>query len=320
MMSNANKMDWVCYLMISNHMWDDEYSPSKFHNMPKRYNPENVNEESFWDEIISFLAECKYTAVFIEIGDAVIFDKHPEIAAPNAWTKEKFRGLLDKFRKVGIDPWPRLDFSACHDLWTKDYRFKFTLPEYYTFVTDTIDEVCDLFDKPKYFDIVMDEENVKDQKGRAVMRIRNDQLYWHDVKLMIDRIESNGVRAVMAADYFWHKPDLFVQNVPKSVLVRNWFYDYFIDWPEDSPLYPGMHSYKKLDELGYEQIATCSTWLRNENPAQTVVNVSKDVSPERLLGFMTALWATMRWDNEYYLKNDIYQLYLARKKYRPDTL
>ena len=51
-----------------------------------------------------------------------------------------------------------------------------------------------------------------------------------------------------------------------------------------------------------------------------VVNVSKDVSPERLFGFMTALWATMRWDNEYYLKNDIYQLYLARKKYRPDTL
>lgn len=319
-MEKQNKMDWVCYLMISNHMWDDEFTPERYHNMGPIYNPENINDESFWDEIINFLKECKYTATFIELGDAVIFDKHPEIAACNAWTKDKFRNLLDKFRAAGIDPWPRLDFSACHDAWTKDYRFKYTLPEYYTFVLDTIDEVCELFDKPKYFDIVMDEENFSNQKHRGVARIRRDSIYWHDVKLMIERIESHGVRAVMAGDYFWHKPDLFVENVPKSVVIRNWFYDYFQDWPEDNNNYLQLNAYKTLEELGYDQMPTCSTWARNENPAQTVVNVSKIIAPERLLGIQTALWVKMEWDNEYYLKNDIYQLYLARKKYRPDTL
>ena len=319
-MEKQNKMDWVCYLMISNHMWDDEFTPERYYNMGPRYTPENVNDESFWDEIINFLKECKYTATFIDLGDAVIFDKHPEIAACNAWTKDKFKELLNKFRAAGIDPWPRLDFSACHDTWTKDYRFKFTLPEYYTFVLDTIDEVCELFDKPKYFDIVMDEENFSNQRHRGVARIRRDSLYWHDVKMMIERIESHGVRAVMAGDYFWHKPDLFVENVPKSVVIRNWFYDFFQDWPEDHYNYPGLHSYKTLDDLGYDQMPTCSTWLRNENPEQTVVNVSKVIAPERLLGIQTALWAKMEWDNEYYLMNDIYQLYLARKKHRPDTL
>ena len=235
-------------------------------------------------------------------------------------SKEKFRNLLDKFRKAGISPWPRLDFSACHDMGTKEYRFKFTLPEYYTFVLDTIDEVCELFDSPKYFDIVMDEENFANQKHRGVARIRHDSLYWHDVKLMIERIESHGVRAVMAGDYFWHKPELFAQNVPKSVVIRNWYYDFFHDWPENHPNYASLQAYKRLDELGYDQMPTCSTWLRNLNPEQTVVNVSRYIAPERLLGIQTAVWAKMEWDSEYYLKNDIYQLYLARKKYRPDTL
>ena len=54
-MEKQNKMDWVCYLMISNHMWDDEFTPERYYNMGPRYTPENVNDESFWDEIINFL-------------------------------------------------------------------------------------------------------------------------------------------------------------------------------------------------------------------------------------------------------------------------
>lgn len=319
-MNNNNSIEWICYLMISNHMWDDEFTPPRYHNMPPRYNPENINDMSFWDEIIKFLAERKYTAVFIEVGDGVVLDKHPEIAAPNAWSKAQLKEVLKKFHDVGIKTWPRMDFSTAHDTWTKEYRYKLCSPEYYQFVGDVIDEICEIFETPYCFDIVMDEENYANQVYRGMARIRHEHLYWHDVHFMIDRVEKNGVRASMAADYFWHHEEEFARNVPKTVLVRNWYYEHFRDWPEDDYNYPGMHAYRKLEVLGYDQLCACSTWLRNENPEETVVNVSKTVAPERLKGFVTLLWCPMDWDNEYYLKNDIHQLYLARKKHYPETL
>ncbi len=316
----SNNMEWICSLLLSNHMWDDEFTPPRYYNMPPRYNPENINEVSYWEEIIRFLSEKKFTAVTIEVGDGVIWDTHPEIAAPNAWSKNLFGDILDKFRAAGIKPWPLVNFSTCHDTWIKDYRFRVGTPEYDKFVADMLDEASELFDTPEQFHIGMDEENYEMQVFRGFARIRHKVLYWKFVHELIERCEKNGSRVAMYGDHCWDHPDDFVANVPKSVLISNWYYNHFKDWPVGDYNYKGQHAYELLEKHGYDQLPTCSTWLTNENPMETVANLKKTIAPERLTGFQCALWARMCWDQEHYLKNDIQQLYLARRNYYPETL
>lgn len=315
-----NKMEWICSLLLSNHMWDDEFTPPRFFNMPPSYNPENINDFSYWEEIIRFLAEKKFTAVTIEVGDGVLWDKHPEVAAPNAWSKNQFGDLLGKIRAAGIKPWPLVNFSACHDTWIKDYRFKLCTPEYDKFVADMLDEVSEVFDTPEQFHIGMDEENYENQVYRGFARVRHKVLYWKFVHELIERCEKNGSRAAMYGDYCWDNPEEFVENVPKSVLISNWYYDHFKQWPEGSYNYKGQHAYEFLEKHGYDQLPTCSTWLTNSNPTETLANLKETISPERLTGFQCAIWSEMCWEQEFYLKNDIQQLYLAREKYYPETL
>jgi len=315
-----NDLLWVCYLMVSNHMWDDENTPARFYNMPPRYQAENVNDLSFWDEIIAFLKERQFNAVRLDLGDGVCWEKHPEIAAPNAWTKNQLSDILAKLRAAGIKPLPELNFSTCHDTWTKDYRHRLCTPEYYTFVADMIDEVSEIFGKPEQFHLGMDEENFENQRFREMVRIRNEKLYWHDLYFMFDRCEKNGCRPIVYGDYYWNNPEQFKKHMPKSVLIQNWFYNHFQDYPVGGYYRRSMDAYRALDELGYDQLPLCSTWMNKDNPEETIVNVPKMVREEHLVGFQTSLWAKMDWDNEFWLKNDIHRLYLARKKHMPETL
>ena len=314
------KLEFTCGLELSNHMWDDEFTPSRFYNMPPRYNPLNINDVSFWEEIIKFLAERQFTSVTIEVGDAVLWDSHPEIAAPNAWSKNFFGDILDKFRAVGITPFPLMNFATCHDTWIKDYRFKVGSPEYHKFVADMLDEASEVFGTPEQFHIGMDEENYENQVYRGFARIRHEKLYWDFVHSLIDRCEKNGSRVVMDGDYSWDNPEEFLDNVPKSVIVSNWYYNHFKDWPVGDYNYKGQHGYTFLEENGYDQFPICSTWLTNDNPMETLANLKGIISPDKLIGYKCAIWAFMDWDSEFYLKNDIHQLYLARKRYYPETL
>jgi hypothetical protein len=56
-------------------------------------------------------------------------------------------------------------------------------------------EVSDLFDKPRFFHLGMDEENAEDQKWLNHVVIRQHDLWWHDFYFFVDQVEKNGSRA-----------------------------------------------------------------------------------------------------------------------------
>ena len=61
------------------------------------------------DEIVSILEQAAadgYTAVLWEIENKVRFDCCPEIAAPDAFTKEEFREILRTAKRLGLEPIP----------------------------------------------------------------------------------------------------------------------------------------------------------------------------------------------------------------------
>src|SRR5690606_30581643 len=95
----------------------------------------------------------------IEVGNSIKLDSHPEIAIRDAWSTTRLRAELAKIRKLGIEPIPFLNFSATHDLWLKQYSRMLSTEEYYKVCSDVIKEVADLFDKPRFFHLGMDEES-----------------------------------------------------------------------------------------------------------------------------------------------------------------
>ena len=116
-----NEMIWAYMLYLGDHMWEDETSEPNMY-LPKPYREEMRTDVHTWDAVISFLAERKYNMVLVDVGDGIKFDSHPEISAPNAWEKDFVRKKLDEMRALGLEPIPKLNFSAGHDTWLKKYR------------------------------------------------------------------------------------------------------------------------------------------------------------------------------------------------------
>ena len=68
---NAEKI-WACLLHISMNMW-------------KEKDPVLPFDESVWNDVLEKMAEVGMNMVVMDLGDAVVYQSHPEIAVRNAW-------------------------------------------------------------------------------------------------------------------------------------------------------------------------------------------------------------------------------------------
>lgn len=133
--------------------------------------------------------------VVLDLGDAVRYDSHPEIAVDNAWSPEKLRAELKKMRALGIEPIPKLNFSTAHDFWMGEYARMVSTSKYYEVCRDLIREVSALFDTPRFFHIGMDEETCAHQGHYEYTSVRNGDLWWRDLFFYIDEVEKSGSRS-----------------------------------------------------------------------------------------------------------------------------
>ena len=320
-----HKFMWAYLIHLSTHMWqDDTAEPGGTWYAGKPYSENNNVHMETWDAMMQYLAECKYNTVLIDVGDAVKYESHPEISAPDAWDKDFLKKKLDEMRALGLTPIPKLNFSCGHMTWLKEYTRMISTPTYYKVCSELIAEVCELFGYPEYFHIGFDEEVARKQGGREKIIIRGQKLWWHDLFYLASECEKHGARPWMWSDYFWERgnEEIFLKNMTKSILQSNWFYPYFQEWPEDHPKRYGFRikTYEIFDEMGYDQVPTASTVLNNFNPVQTCAFCKERLNPEHLLGIMTAPWFMTTEDNKLSLMNDAYRLYAGRKKYYPETL
>ena len=162
----ANDMMWGFLIHLSRHMWSDGSTPSANWYLPS-YTKENGVDIEVWDETVAFLAERGFNTVLIDLGDAVQYESHPEIAAPDAWSKAFLRKKLNEIRALGMTPIPKLNFSTAHDTWLGEYGRMVATPTYRRVCTELIDEVCELFDHPALFHLGMDDETHKQQADHA---------------------------------------------------------------------------------------------------------------------------------------------------------
>lgn len=316
-----NKLIFSYLIHLSAHMWDDENSPSRGWYLPTRYDDNNNTDIETWDKIIAFLGERKYNMLMIDVGDAIKYESHPEISAPDAWDKDFLKKKLAEIRALGMEPIPKLNFSCCHHTWLKEYRRMVSTPIYYKVCADLIREVCEVFDYPRFIHLGLDEETAAVQIYREAAHVRQGDLWWHDAYFFFKEAEKWGARPWVWSDYCWDNADVFLEKMPKSVMQSNWYYGLFRN--NQTPYNTkGMMAYEFLDKNGFEQIPCCSCWdsAGEYNVIQTVAHGKNALNPELLKGFMIAPWVFTYPHSEFQLKNDAHILYHARQKYYPETL
>ena len=303
-------MIWAYLIQLGENMWGDTTTVDRppFHRVP--FQPVLGVDDAVWRQVIDFLPAQGFNTVLIDIGDAILYDSHPEISIAGAWSKDKLKQELDHMRSIGLTPIPKLNFSAGHDAWMKNYARMVSTPQYYQVCEDLIREVAELFGFPSLFHLGLDEETAQMQAGYDFCCVRQQELWWHDVYYLFDCCQKVGARPWVWADPCWschgHQEE-YLRKMPKSVLQSNWFYAPMRRNADGTFRDCQYESYLTLDQAGFDQVPTVSTWQgRLENARVTMELAKNTFAPERVKGFMTAPWQFTRPDRLYALLNDAY--------------
>ncbi|BBD46284.1 Hypothetical protein PEIBARAKI_6277 [Petrimonas sp. IBARAKI] len=257
----------------------------------RAYRPFLVFEEPVWNTVLNKMADAGMNMVIIDLGDAVKYESHPEIAVKNAWSVDKLRSELTKIRNLGMEPIPKLNFATSHDAWLGEYSRMVSTSRYYSVCKDLIQETIEIFDNPRFFHLGMDEETAHHQDTYDYAVMRQNDLWWDDLHFYINEVEKKGVRSWIWSDYGWRHPEMFFKKMPKSVLQSNWYYGAGFDLTQlKEPTKSYVKFYNDLENYGYDQVPTGSNWSNNTNMEDTVDYCKKIIDPSRLLGFMTAPW------------------------------
>lgn len=275
---------WGCLIHLSFNMWEEYIWPGR----PFRgYRPDLELSETLWKDAIDLMGKSGVNMVVIDLGDAVKYKCHPEIAVNNAWTVARLKQELHYIRSLGMEPIPKLNFSAGHDTWMKEYSKMVSTDEYYRFCSDMIAEVCEIFNHPRLFHIGMDEEGYLMQSTYKHVVVRKNEAWWHDFLFLVKECEHHRAKAWLWPDYMlWHHPDQFFSRMPKTVMQSNWYYD-----EEFNPEWDMVRQYIDLEKHGYDQILTGS--YHYENPksiGNTVAFAEQYIGKQHLKGFLQTWW------------------------------
>ena len=305
-------MMWGYLIHLSANMWGEPNS----HMPTAPWRDVMDTDEEIWTKVIDFLPTAGINTVVIDVGDAILYETHPEISLPGAWPKEKLKKELDRMRAMGLTPLPKLNFSAGHDAWLKVYSRMLSTPQYYQVCEDLILEVAQLFDYPEYFHIGMDEEWCQNKENMIVVRPK--WLWWDDINFLFRVCDKAGTRPWVWADPCWNDPDEYLTKMSKSVLQSNWYYHTIEKDKDGTYKKKEIETFIKLEKAGFDQVPACSAITRWYNAEQMIKMGKEEIAPERLKGFMTCPWVFTENKHYYALLNDAHRFGLAKQLWYPE--
>ena len=282
---------WTYFIQLGSNMWNE---PGITRGREKRSTPCASDTFLFnreaWNEHTELLRAVGVNTLVIDIGEAMRYESHPEIAIPGAWDHDTMKAEIDRLRGMGFELIPKLNFSACHDVWLGEYSRMLSTTPYYNACRDIINEVCEVFGA-EHFHLGMDEETAQNQVRLDYCVVRQHDLWWHDLYFLIDCVEKNGARPWIWSDYGWNNEETFFAKMPKDVVQNNWYYGAEFDPAKLSDSGKAhLTFFDKLSERGYDQMPTGSVWSKVENFEGLVRYTADHIDPAHLLGFMQSAW------------------------------
>lgn len=286
---------WASLMHLSFNMWEDHdrlKDDGNTNHMVRVWDDNLRLSEVLWTDSLKRMKDRGLNMVVLDLGDAVKYDSHPEIAVKNAWSTARLKTELAKMRQMGLEPIPKLNFSAGHDQWLGDYSRMVSTETYYKVCGELIAEVISLFGKPRFFHLGYDEETAANQRFLNVAIVRQGDQWWKDFYFFVKEVEKGGVRPWIWSDYAWENQEEFFKKMPKSVLQSNWYYgDVFTD-----PNHKIVKTYIRLEKEGYDQVP-CGTFYVSQTEkakdANMMANVqwaAKNIADARLKGFLLTNW------------------------------
>lgn len=291
-------MFWSLLLHLGFNFWDDRPDSKLVTRYPFRLRSDALRcDDAAWESVVSALHAAGANQVVIDIGDGIRFDSHPEIAVKNAWSKDRLHAELARIRDLGMDPIPKLNFSAGHDEWMGPYARMISTPAYYAFCRNLIAESIELFGNPAFFHMGMDEENEQNQHEYSHAVIRQHELWYSDLTFYAEEITTRGSRPWMWSDKVWEDEHNFIQKVSRDIVQSNWYYG--LDFGGKREPLPGEENFQepshiewfeKLDRAGFDQAPAGSNFANTQNMELLVAHCSSVIAPQRLLGFLQTTW------------------------------
>lgn len=267
-----------------------------------RYHSYLKCDDQVWKGNVDHCAAAGLNMVFIDLGEGLFYPSHPELAVKGTWPVEKMRKELARMRAIGLEPVPKLNFSACHDAWLKDFHRMLSTPEYYKVVADVIRDVAEIFDHPRYFHIGYDEEFAAAQPNTYLCAVRAGELWWHDLNYTVGQVTKHGARPVMWADAIWSGREEFLRRASRDILMSNWYYggnfsEKKQQWDVEAERKGGwdvqrngLAAFLELEKAGFDQLPCGSNWDNDKNVGLLADFCLKRIDPSRLKGFCVAPW------------------------------
>ena len=299
--ATAGTMIWGLMLQLGHNMWAEAplWGEPSEETRDKYAAPRNRTDEKLWYEVTEYAAKKGVNMVVIDLGEGMVYPSHPELAVEGSWSVERMKKELARLRSLGLEPIPKLNFSAKHDAWLKEYSRMVSSETYYKVCADLIRDVCEIFGTPRLFHVGMDEERAGAQRGDRLVVERQGELWWHDFLFYVREIEKCGSKAWCWSDYNWVHHDEFLKRMPHSVMQSNWHYFFMQnmvrndaeiqkrDWPE---AWAGPLGFLELEEAKYDQIPCASNYKQPKNLEVLVKFCKEHVAHERVKGFLMAPW------------------------------
>ena len=297
-------------LHLGHNMWCDWY--------PEGFDTSAIEEglpdtklrcrDDLWRIAADHAAAKGMNQIVIDVGEGLVFPRHPELAIEGSWSAEKLAAEVERLHGLGLEVIPKLNFSATHNGWLKQYRRMVGTSEYYRVCEDVLKDVSEIFGRPRLIHIGCDEEDgewhVMHAKTRKYVLVRRDDVWKYDFLHLVKTCEKLDARAWAWSDYGWIKPD-FMKWCPKSVLLSNWYYDEawggFDLAKNDTSDKVRLQQFWQLEEAGYDQVPCGTNWVGWKRKKEGVgaddvigklVKLGREViSKNHLKGFMMAPWA-----------------------------
>ena len=252
------------------------------------------DKDLFW-ELVEHAKECGINTLMLDLADGIVYKSHPELAIEGSIEREELLDMIARIRTLGLDIIPKLNFSTCHDAWLKDYSRMVSTKPYYDVCRDIINEVCDIFE-PELIHLGMDEENYENQHLYDCAVVRQNDLWWHDLRFLVDVVESRGARAMMWSDYARHRPDEFIEKCPRSVVQCPWYYfnKFEGDLTESERI--RVEPFLRLADAGYTIIAGGSNEYFSDN-VTLLDEFCRRLPNDCYIGIIQTTWAatTEKW-------------------------
>ena len=207
-------------LHLGQNMWGEYLAPGETRDPSLRYTGTRLRmNESVWRELTALMQRRRYTHAVIDLGEGMVFPSHPELAVEGSWSADRMRAEVARLKAMGIEAIPKLNFSTCHDGWLKEYGRMVATPKYYEVVRDVIADACAVFGSPRYFHLGLDEESPLNQRGNALVVVRQGELLWHDIFFYLDCLERQGARPIAFTGGLARSlGDEFYRRMPKTVI------------------------------------------------------------------------------------------------------